>query len=126
MRGPDGSLSPKEMLAHVAFWDTFTVRFFADKLREEDPAPPEDFTRQSEQAIHEAAKLPFGEVLARYGQATDELIDFLGRRWGELSARERRDFWVPLKHRRHHRRTLFQALDAMSGADPSSEMAAGA
>lgn len=125
-RGPDASLSAKEMLAHVAFWDVFTVRFFEEKLLGRVPAPPADFARESEQAIHEAADLTFEEVEGRYRLATENLITFLSRRWVELSPKQQRDFQVPLKHRRHHRRALFKALDAMTAGDPDSELAAGA
>lgn len=125
-RGPDGTLSLKETLAHIAFWDGFTVRFFEDKLQGRDPAPPEDFTRQSEEAIYEAADLALEEVLTRYLEATGALVDFLGRHWDDLSEKEQKDFWVPLKHRRHHRVILFRALDAMTGPDTASELAAGA
>ncbi|MCP4570883.1 MAG: hypothetical protein GY838_00900 [bacterium] len=125
-RGPDGALSPKEMLAHVAFWDVFTVRFFEDKLAGRDPAPPDDFARRSEQAIHEAERLSFAEVEAHYYEATDQLVAFVQGHWAELSAREQRDFWVPLKHRRHHRVALFKILDAIAPPDSDSELAAGA
>ena len=125
-RGSEGSLSPKEMLAHVAFWDVFTVGFFEDKLRDRDPSPPADFARQSEQAILQAAKLTFAEVMARYVKATSALVAFLDRHWEELSEKERRSFWVPLKHRRHHRIALFQALDALADPDSAAELAAGA
>jgi hypothetical protein len=125
-RGPDGSLSAKETLAHIAFWDGFTVRFFEDKLRDRDPAAPEDFSRRSEEAIREAADLPLEEIHSRYLEATGALVGFLGRHWDDLSAKEQEDFWVPLKHRRHHRVILFRALDAMTGDVSSSEMAAGA
>jgi hypothetical protein len=38
------------------------------------------------------------------------LVRFLQNRWGDLSTKERQDFHVPLKHRRHHRLLLERAL----------------
>ncbi len=114
-RGPGGGLSFKETLGHIAFWDNFTVEFFTHKLDRTalDPAPVVDFEERSRQALTSVANLPFGEVLARYLEATGALTSFLGQHWPELTTRERHEFWVPLKHRRHHRISLFQALDEM-------------
>ncbi len=113
IRGPDGALSFKETLGHIAFWDSFTVEFFTTRLSVGliDPAPPVDFERLSHQALSEMRDLPFGEVLARYLESTGALVEFLKSNWEKLSKRERQDFWVPLKHRRHHRITLLRSLD---------------
>ena len=118
-RGPHGSLSFKETLSHIAFWDGFTVDFFSHKLdlKSLDPNPVVNFEERSSMALDAAAKLPFGEVLARYLEATGALTNFLGRHWSELNSREQHDFWVPLKHRRHHRICLFRALDEMCSVD---------
>jgi hypothetical protein len=113
IKGPHGALSFKETLGHIAFWDSFTVDFFSNKLDKTclDPSPLVNFEERSIEALETASQLPFGEVLARYLEATGSLTNFLGRHWGDLSPREKHDFWVPLKHRRHHRISLFQALD---------------
>ncbi len=129
--GPDGTLSFKETLGHIAFWDDFTVQFFQCKL---DTAscmlpPPVEFEKRSREALSRIRPLPFGEVLARYLESTGALIDFLMAHWNELTERERHDFWVPLKHRRHHRISLGQAmgLGEVDGADEGLDrMAAGA
>lgn len=112
-RGPDGALSFKETLGHIAYWDSFTVEFFTAKLDVGscEPQAPVDFEGRSREALREMAGLPFGEILARYLEATGALVEFLKDNWERLSARERRDFWVPLKHRRHHRISLFAGLD---------------
>ena len=133
IRGPDGALTFKETLGHIAFWDSFTVEFFAAKLDVGScaPSPPVNFEERSKKALIEVEELPFGEVLARYLESTGALLDFLESSWEKLSTREQHDFWVPLKHRRHHRITLFRALDQMAGLEPlknggEQEMAAGA
>jgi hypothetical protein len=112
-------MSFKETLAHIAFWDNFTVEFFTHKLDQTslDPTPLVDFEESSNQALELAASLPFGEVLVKYLEATGALTTFLGQHWSELNPKERHEFWVPLKHRRHHRMKLFLALDDM----PSQE-----
>lgn len=121
--GPQGALSFKETLGHIAFWDNFTVEFFSNKLdvTSLDPSPLVNFEERSVKALEKASQLPFGEVLARYLEATGALTHFLGKHWEELSPREKHDFWVPIKHRRHHRVSLFQALDGML---PGRQMAA--
>jgi hypothetical protein len=113
-RSPDGALSFKETLGHIAYWDSFTVEFFTAKLDVGscEPEAPVDFEGRSREALREMAGLPFGEILARYLEATGALVEFLKDNWERLSARERRDFWVPLKHRRHHRIALFGAMDS--------------
>lgn len=120
--GADGSLSFKETLGHIAFWDDFTVQFFQCKL---DAAsctlpPPIHFEERSREALSRIRPLPFGEVLARYLESTGALIDFIKAHWGELTERERHDFWVPLKHRRHHRISLAQSLGITAVYDPDT------
>ncbi len=124
-RGSDDSLSFKETLGHIAFWDNFTVEFFKAKLDKGSctPAPPVDFEIRSREALEQVADLPFGEVLARYLEANGALLDFLGTSWSRLSDREKHDFWVPLKHRRHHRIALFRALDRMEQEAAQGERA---
>ncbi len=114
-RGSEGALSFKETLSHIAFWDNFTVDYFSNKLdlKSLNPNPLVNFEERSSMALEAAAKLPFGEVLARYLEATGALTQFLGMHWAELNPREQHDFWVPLKHRRHHRISLFRALDEL-------------
>ncbi len=114
-RGPEGALSFKETLAHISFWDNFTVDFFSNKLDLDslDPKLLVNFEERSKEAMDAASKLPFGEVLAQYLEATGALTQFLGKHWADLNPREQHEFGVPLKHRRHHRIALFQALDDM-------------
>ena len=126
LRGPGGTLSFKETLGHIAFWDDFTVQFFASRLdrRSRNPQPPADFERRSAEALTAMRSLPFGEVLARYLEATGALIDFLRGNWRLLDERDRKNFWVPVKHRRHHRLTLFRELDSLQGAEHDRTLAA--
>ena len=114
-RGPDGTLSFKETLAHIAFWDDFTVNFFSRKLDRgsRTPAPPVDFEDLSRQAMKKFSRLPFGEVLGRYLEASGAITDFIETHWDQLTEKERHDFWIPLKHRRQHRLVLAKALDEM-------------
>lgn len=128
--GLEGTLSFKETLGHIAFWDDFTVQFFQCKLDKTSCAlpPPVRFEERSREALRRVRALPFGEVLARYLESTGALIEFLTTHWNELSAREKHDFWVPLKHRRHHRISLMQTL-GLDESDPervSGQMVAGA
>ena len=114
-RGTDGSLSFKETLAHIAFWEDFTVNFFSRKIDQGSctPLAPIEFETLSQQSMEEFREFPFGEVLGRYLEATGAMIDFIKTKWRDLSERERHDFWIPLKHRRQHRLVLFQNLDEM-------------
>ena len=114
-RGPDGALSFKETLAHITFWEEFTVNFFSRKtdLGCRTPSPPLEFEKLSREAMEKFDRLPFGEVLGRYLEAAGAMIDFIKTHWHELTERERHDFWIPLKHRRQHRLVLFQTLDGM-------------
>ena len=123
IRSPDGALSFKETLGHIAFWDTFAVEFFSTKLDVGlcAPTPPVNFEERSREALGAVEDLPFGEVLARYLESTGALLDFLKENWEKLSGREKHDFWVPLKHRRHHRIALFRGLDLVGGMDGKSE-----
>jgi hypothetical protein len=127
VRGTDGTLSFHETLAHLAVWDDFTVRFFRAKLDPQAPVAetPEEFMRRSQTVVREAAARPFAETLALYQQATDALVAFVRHRWDALSERERRDFWVPVKHRRHHRAALIRALGGVPDVG-DQEMASGA
>jgi hypothetical protein len=117
LHGTDGTLSCKETLGHIAFWDDFTVDFFQHKLDIDACAlpPPVEIEERSREALSRIRCLPFGEVLARYLESTGALIAFLDARWSSLSERERHDFWVTLKHRRHHRLCLAQALRLEDG-----------
>ena len=121
-RGPDDALSVKETLGHIAFWDDFAVRFLGARLdpARRPPAVPVDFDAVSRGAIAEAARLPFGEVLARYLEATGALVAFLANNWERMDAREREGFGVPLEHRRHHRAELERAADARHEADAAA------
>ncbi len=114
-RSQSGLLSAKDTLGHLAYWDDFTVHFFLSKI---DPAscrvpPPSDFEAASRRAMVTMADLPYGEVLARYLEATGSILEFLEKHWSELSERERMDFQIPLKHRRQHRIKLYEAWQAI-------------
>ncbi len=122
--GSEKPLSFKETLGHIAYWDDFTVEFFQCKL---DTAscmlpPPVEFEERSREAMRLIRPLPFGEVLARYLESTGALIDFLKAHWDELTERERHDFWVPLKHRRHHRISLAHSLGLDENMDPTGDL----
>ena len=121
-RGPQGSLSLKEILGHIAFWDDFTVRFFTARLDPAQCSPdrPVDFETLSREAIDKADQRPFGEVLAGYLEATGALVAFIANHWDRLDEREREDFWVPLKHRRHHRIELERAMVALADDGPAA------
>ncbi len=123
--GPDGALSFKETLGHISFWDDFTVHFFQSKLDDTSCAlpPPVQFEERSREALRKMRKLPFGEVLGRYLESTGALVEFLKGNWGDLTEQEKHDFWVPLKHRRHHRISLAQGLGIGVGEE---EMVVGA
>lgn len=117
-----GRLSVKDTLGHLAYWDDFTVHFFLSKV---DPAscrvpPPEDFEMASRRAMATMADLPFGEVLARYLEATSSLLDFLQEYWPRLTQKERADFQIPLKHRRSHRLELVELARQGSREDSES------
>ncbi len=118
--GPGGSLSFKETLGHLAFWDTFAVEFFTQKLDQSTPKPepPDDFEQRSRQELQRVRKLSFDKVLAYYSEATSRLLDFLEDFWGDLSEKQRRDFLVPVKHRRHHRLKLARALLSWEKSPP--------
>jgi len=122
-RGPDGTLTFKETLAHIAFWEDYTVNFFSRKidLGSCTPDPPMEFENLSSEAMKEFSRLPFGEVLGRYLEASGAIIDFIQTKWDKLSERERHDFWIPLKHRRQHRLTLFQTLDGLTAENEQQE-----
>lgn len=120
------ALSFKETLGHIAFWDEFTVQFFQCKL---DAAsrmlpPPVKFEERSREALARTRSLPFGEVLARYLETTGALIEFLEGHWRELTAQEKHDFWVPLKHRRHHRISLYETFGLPLEGDEGQSLAA--
>lgn len=126
VRGSGETLSFKETLGHLAFWDDFTVQFFQSRLDVGscNPKPPSDFEQRSRDALATMRGLPFGEVLARYLEATGALIDFLRDNWDGLNERDRQNFWVPVKHRRHHRQLLFQDLDRLAASDNSRGLVA--
>ena len=126
-RGSDGALSFKETLAHIAFWEDFTVNFFARKTDRGSctPAPPVEFEKLSREAMLEFSRLPFGEVLGRYLEAFGAMTGFIKAHWDDLTEREQHDFWIPLKHRRQHRLALFHTLDLMKADLPGFTTEAG-
>ena len=110
-RGKGGTLSLKETLGHLAFWDTFAIQFFEARLAGADPhETPSEFERRSREELERLRELSFDQAHERYLRATGGLIAFLQAHWHELSPKQRQDFHVPLKHRRHHRLLLLRAL----------------
>ena len=109
--GPVGSMSAKEALGHLAFWDAYTVRFFEARLAGR-PAESglDDFEERDRQERRLLRALPLAAVLETYRVATEGLIGFLRTRWRDLSDRERAELITPLRHRRHHRLLLERAL----------------
>jgi len=110
--GTGGTLSVKETLGHLAFWDSFAVLFFERKLRGDrtDDGGAIDFEQRNRQEIKRLRSLPWLDVLERYDDATLRLAQFLRAHWADLSDRERNDFATPLRHRRHHRLLLQRTL----------------
>ncbi len=126
--GADDALSCQAVLAHLAFWDGFTVDFFRRKL---DPTsypakPPMNFEDRDREALESWAALPFGEVLARYLEAAVNLRDFLAEFWDRLSPREKHEFCIPLQHHRDHRMALELSLADIGADDQLDSMANGA
>ncbi len=115
--GTDGALSLLETLAHIAYWDSFTVDFFTRKLDRGclNPPPPLDFEEYNRQALDAAATWPFGEVLARYLESTGALTNFLDIHWDDLTPREQFDLRITLKHRKQHRISLEKNLGKILG-----------
>jgi len=126
-RGPDGTLSCKETLGHIAFWDDYAVRHFTARLDPTVPRPagPPDFEALSRAAIARAERRTFGDVLARYLEVTGALVAFIANNWERLEPGERAGLWVPLEHRQHHRLALEKAIDALAAEDGAG-LAAGA
>jgi hypothetical protein len=110
--GPGGTLSVKETLGHLAFWDSFAVLFFESKLRGDGivEGGAIDFEQRNRQEIKRLRALPWHDVLEMYCEATLHLAQFLRVHWSDLTDQERRDFATPLRHRRHHRLLLERAL----------------
>ncbi len=116
--GGGGTLGPKETLAHLAFWDACAVRIFEGRLAGARGAPAaEELEAQNREELRRVCALPFAEVLRSYGEATLGLTRFLRDRWGDLKPKYRRDFWLPVRHRRGHRE-LLEGLLAVGPAAP--------
>lgn len=110
---PTGTMSAKEMLGHLAFWDGFTVRFFEDRLGDRRTGSGlADFEARDRQERKRLRGRPYAEVLAIYDDATAQLVDFLRGHWHALSDREHSDLLTPLRHRRHHRLLLERSFGA--------------
>lgn len=107
-----GKLGLKQTLGHIAFWDGFTVEFFRGRLEDRVTDAPslaeiEDRNRAELDRIYD---MPYELVMELYVAATRAIQDFLRTHWDDLTEEERPNFHIPLKHRRHHRRLLQQAL----------------
>jgi len=123
VKGSGGTLSLKDTLGHLAFWDSFAVQFFNRKLDGVDAGQTRrvNFEQRNREELQRIRELPFDEVFALYRTATRNLISFLRNRWHELSVQQRRDIRLPLKHRRHHRLLLDSALPYYAREDESRE-----
>ncbi len=126
--GAEGSLSCKSTLAHLAYWDAFTVDFFQSRF---DPGtypaqPPLDFEDRDRAALDNSSTLPFGEVLARYLEASHSLREFLGTYWDRLNSREKYEFRIPLRHHREHRLALEEVMSRVGAHNLPDSMAHGA
>lgn len=126
-RGPGGTLSCKETLGHIAFWDEYTVRHFAARLDPTVtlPAGPPDFEALSRDALARTGRRTFADVLAGYLEVTGNLVAFIANNWERLAPGEREGLWVPLKHREHHRQELEKAIEVLAAEDGAG-LAAGA
>jgi hypothetical protein len=110
-RQANGLPSCKETLADIAFWDACAVRIFRDRLAGRRTAPPpEVLAQQNREQMQHVRGLAFEEVLNSYADATGDLIDFLQACWDKLKPKYRRQFTLPLRHRRHHRELLESLL----------------
>ncbi len=107
-----GKLSLKQTLAHLAFWDRFTVEFFDARChgRKTDAMSLGDFEERNRAELERTFALPFERVREVYDTATRELMGFLRDHWDDMDADLRANFNIPLKHRRHHRRLLSKAF----------------
>ncbi len=114
MQGSGNSLSFKDTLGHLAFWDSFAVQFFNQRLdgMVRDESERINFEERNRQELKRLRELPYVEVHELYRKATRDLLAFLRQRWHELSGKERRDIHLSLKHRRHHRVLLENAFQA--------------
>ncbi|MHB8080101.1 MAG: hypothetical protein ACYDIE_12705 [Candidatus Krumholzibacteriia bacterium] len=111
---PTATMSAKEMLGHLAFWDGFTVRFFEDRLGDRRSGSGlADFEARDRQERKRLRGRPFAEVVAIYDEATAQLVAFLRGHWHALSDREHADLITPLRHRRHHRLLLERSFAAV-------------
>lgn len=120
VRGVAGAPSLKETLADIAFWDGCAVRIFRDRLAgKKAAAAPEIFERQNRQELERVRGAPLEEVLGSYLAATRDLIEFLQICWDHLKPKYRRQFALPLRHRRFHRQLLESLLDELDGCAPA-------
>lgn len=122
--GPDGSLSLKATLGHIAYWEDFTVTFFLCKLDRKSclPPPPLDFERLSREATAALQERTFREVAECYFKTTNAILALLRDRWAELSHVDQQKLWVPLQHRRQHRLLLEKTLVGLkAGFDGESK-----
>jgi hypothetical protein len=119
-------LSFKETLGHLAFWDTLAVSSFLQKLdtSTDRPVPLQEIEQKSREDLKRLSGISFDEVFRLYDEATDGVANFLRGHWHELSPKQRLDFRVPLRHRRHHRLLLKKALTEMKGDDKPRRRAA--
>ena len=121
----DSRMSLLQTLGHLAFWDDYTVGFFEARCENRDVTPLtlQEFEDRNQNELNRLCGLPFEEALETYQAATRALVRFLREHWDDLTDKDRGNFSIPLKHRRHHRRKLRASLEAWR--DDAAEEKAG-
>jgi len=125
---PGFRMGLKATLAHLASWDDFTTTFFDAVCGGEGVVPPsfEAFVAGSHERELEICRAPFETVLDLYRRATGNLLGLLSRHWSDLDDTQRRNLFLPLRHRRHHRRQLAAVLEQVAPQADAEEGLAGA
>jgi hypothetical protein len=122
----DDKLGLKDTLAHISYWDEFTVRYFeALYSGRKIPTPSfQDFEASTAELQQKLKSAPFGDIMDNYLRATRKLLGMLRTHWDMMKPEEHRNLALPLRHRRHHRRLLMELAGLAPEAD--SEKMAGA
>ena len=112
---PGDGLGLKETLAHLTCWDEFTVEYFDSICRGGARIPSfSEFVASSHDLMRDICSAPFQDVLEKYRAATRSLIDLLRVHWETMTDEQHNNLFLPLRHRRHHRRLLADFLDGLS------------
>lgn len=112
----DGRLSLKQTLGHLAYWDDYAIRFYDIRCHHgvTEPLSPSEFDERNRQVLELIYHDPYEDVLCSYREATRLIVTFLRVHWSDLDDASRKNFKIPLKHRRHHRRHLQKLLESLS------------